>query len=284
MKYNIHSREKKITLVREYMSKGGNKSKFCRERGLNLGTFESWVRKFGNDEAKENKLILVISDMHIPYHHQDSFAFLRALKKKYNFTRIINIGDEVDNHGISFHDSDPDLLSAGDELKASQAACAELQGIFPIMDLVHSNHGSLSYRRGKAGGIPRHFLRDYNDVLLVDDGWQWHDEIILESGLTSIIFRHQFSANVLKAAEQMGMSCVQGHYHSKFVIEYTSSPLALNWGMTVGCLIDPEALAFEYNKLQTKRPIIGVGIIDNGMPRLIPMLLGGDGRWTGVVP
>ena len=26
---------------------------------------------------------MVIGDMHIPYHHKDSMAFLRALKKKY---------------------------------------------------------------------------------------------------------------------------------------------------------------------------------------------------------
>ncbi len=284
MKYTIYTREEKISLVREYMSRGGMKSRFCREKGLNAKSFDNWIKKFGNPDADINNLILVISDMHIPYHHRDAFEFLDGLKDKYDFTRIINIGDEVDNHGISFHDSDPDLLSAGDELKASQDACKELQKIFPEMDLVHSNHGSLSYRRGKAGGIPRHFLRDYNDVLMVGEGWKWHDEIILESGATSIIFRHQFSANVLKAAEQMGMSCVQGHFHSRFEIAYTSSPLALNWGMTVGCLIDADALAFEYNKLQTKRPIVGVGMIENGIPRLLPMLLDANGRWTRVLP
>ena len=56
----------------------------------------------------KDKRILVISDMHMPYHHPDSFAFLKAVKKSFDPTRIINIGDEVDNHGISFHDSDPD--------------------------------------------------------------------------------------------------------------------------------------------------------------------------------
>ena len=111
------------------------------------------------------------------------------------------------------------------------------------------------------------------------DGWQWHNEILLKSGDHKIIFRHQFSANVLKAAEQMGMCTVQGHYHSKFEILYTSSPLALNWGMTVGCLIDSNTLAFEYNKLQTKRPIIGCGFINDGIPSLIPMVLNKSRRW-----
>ena len=209
-------------------------------------------------------------------------AELSKVKNKLKPTRIINIGDEVDNHGISFHDSDPDLMSAGDELIKAQKCCKKLEKLFPEMDLVHSNHGSLSYRRAKAGGIPRHFLKDYNDVLGVGKGWKWYEEITVNINKNqSILFKHQFSANILKSAEQMGCSCVQGHFHSKFEIAYTSSPRSLNWGMTVGCLIDHKALAFEYNKLQVKRPILGVGFIDEGVPRLIPMLLDKNGNWTG---
>lgn len=229
---------------------------------------------------KDNRRILVISDLHIPYQHQDYLKFLSAVKAKYKPTRVINIGDEIDNHAISFHKSDPDLLSAGDELIRAREEIVKLEKLFPNMDLVDSNHGSLAYRRGKADGIPRHFLKGYNEVLEVGDGWKWHDQIILKSGKQQIIFRHQFSANVLKSAEQMGMSCVQGHYHSKFEVSYTSSPLALNWGMTVGCLIDSHALAFEYNKLQVKRPILGVGLINEGIPHLIPMACGKTSRWN----
>lgn len=229
-----------------------------------------------------DKRIMVISDLHIPYHHKDSFKFLAAVKRSFKPTRVINIGDEVDNHGISFHNTDPDLLSPGDELIEAQKYCKKLEKMFPEMDLVHSNHGSLSYRRGKAGGIPRHFLKEYNEVLEVGDGWKWHDEIVVKvTHKQDIIFKHQFSANILKSAEQMGCSCVQGHYHSKFELAYTSSPRCINWGMTVGCLIDTKALAFEYNKLQLKRPILGIGLIEEGQPRLQPMYLDGNGNWTG---
>lgn len=231
-----------------------------------------------------DKRILVISDMHIPYHHPDSFKFLKALKKQFKPTRVVNIGDEIDNHGISFHDSDPDLLSPGDELEQSIYYIQQLEKMFPKMDLVDSNHGSLAYRRAKAGGIPRHFIREYNDVLGVGPGWKWQEELVITvHPRQDILFRHQFNANILKAAEQMGCSCVQGHYHSKFEIAYTSSPRSLNWGMTVGCLIDQKALAFEYNKLQTKRPILGVGVIENGLPKLVPMILNGKGRWVGKI-
>ena len=234
-------------------------------------------------KAKDRR-ILVISDLHIPYHHQDAFAFLRALKKKFKPTRVINIGDEVDNHGISFHDSDPDLMSPGDELLASQYYCSELEKIFPEMDLVDSNHGSLAYRKAKAKGIPLHMMKDYADVLDVGPGWKWHDEIMIKIHKDQdILFRHQFGSDILRAVNLMGCSCVQGHHHSTFDIKYSSNPRSLNWGMTVGCLIDPKSLAFEYNKLQVKRPVLGCGIIIDGVPRLLPMYLNKRGRWIGKV-
>lgn len=234
-------------------------------------------------KAKDRR-ILVISDLHVPYHHPDAFAFLKALKKQFKPTRIINIGDEIDNHGISFHDSDPDLLSPGDELLESIYYIGQLEKIFPEMDLVHSNHGSLSYRRGKAGGIPRHFLKDYADVLEVGPGWQWHEEILVKvHPRQEILFRHQFAADISKDVGRLGCSLVQGHHHSRFEIMYNSSPRSLNWGMTVGCLIDAKSMAFEYNKLQTKRPILGVGVIEDGLPKLVPMILNGRGRWVGKI-
>ena len=77
---------------------------------------------------------MVIGDMHIPYHHKSSMAFLRALKKKYKgFDLVVNIGDELDQHAISMHDSDPDLPSAGDELVLAKKHVKELEKIFPDM-------------------------------------------------------------------------------------------------------------------------------------------------------
>ena len=67
-----------------------------------------------------NKRILVISDMHIPYHHKDSIKFLSEIKKQFKPDRIINIGDSIDFHAISMHDSNPDLPNAGDELNLTR--------------------------------------------------------------------------------------------------------------------------------------------------------------------
>jgi hypothetical protein len=88
-------------------------------------------------------------------------------------------------------------------------------------------------------------------------------------------------ADVHKLAQSMGMSCVQGHYHSSYSIKYYGNSLGLYYGLQVGCLIDKDSLAFRYNKTQRSRPIIGCAIILNGLPKLLPMVLNKSGKWIG---
>ena len=80
-----------------------------------------------------NRKILVISDMHVPYHHKDSIEFLKEIKKEFKPDYIINIGDLLDFHAISMHTHDPDLYSAGYELREARKYVKELESIFPNM-------------------------------------------------------------------------------------------------------------------------------------------------------
>ena len=151
----------------------------------------------------KNKCILIISDTHCPYHHPDLIPFLKTIKKKYKPDRVIHIGDEVDSHAISFHDSDPDLYSAGDEHKQSLPTIHAMEKLFPVMDLMDSNHGSLVYRRQKASGLPRAAMKSYNEFLEVGPGWKWHDDLLITmSNGQQVYFCHGKSKNVLKVAQQ----------------------------------------------------------------------------------
>lgn len=231
----------------------------------------------------DNSRILVIPDLHFPHCHVDALDFLHKLKVKLQPTRIICLGDELDYGAMSFHDSDPDLDSSGRELLLGLGYIDTLHELFPKMQLLHSNHGSMAYRRAKHAGMPRHLLKSYNDVLGVPaNDWSWHAEIILTlpSG-TRCKFVHGISSNILAASQSIGMSLVQGHHHSLFELRYWSAGNGLHFGITSGCLIDDHSLAFSYNKLQIKRPLIGVTFIENSMPMLIPMALDENNRWTG---
>jgi len=132
--------------------------------------------------------ILTISDLHIPAHHPQAFDFLSELKKVVKPEIVVNGGDELDKHALSMHDSDPDLPSAGDELRISKKYIWELKKIFPKMILLHSNHSSLIYRRALKHGMPKAYLRSYNEFLEVDSQWKWVDDLNLKLSDGSVCY------------------------------------------------------------------------------------------------
>lgn len=229
-----------------------------------------------------NKRILVISDLHCPYNHKDTVKFLAAIKKKYKPTRVILSGDEVDMQGISFHDHDPDLDSIGKELDTAIEALKPIYKLFPVAEVLESNHGSLVIRRALAHGLSRKFFRSPGEVLEAPKGWSWHFDIqtTLPNGMPCY-FHHSKGANVKKNSQAMGSSFIQGHHHESFEIQYWGNPNALLFGMTVGCLVDTKSLAMAYNKNNLKRPVIGCAVVIDSIPQLIPMVLNKHGRWIG---
>lgn len=235
----------------------------------------------------DNSRILAIPDQHSPYHHKDTIAFLHDLATMVNPTRIINLGDETDGHGLSMHDSDPNLDSAGMELAKARIFLAELAALFPVMDICHSNHGSLIYRRAMKFGIPVDYIKSYRDTLFPDgggDGWEWKDKIKIRLPNNELLIaQHQSSGDTIANAAHERASIIEGHEHSKFEIEYRSSSTALYWTAISGCLIDRESLAYAYGKLYPKKPIIGATVILDSQPVLVPMPQDADGRYTGKI-
>ena len=242
------------------------------------------------------KSILVISDLHAPYNHRDALLFLSKIKDKFKPDLIINVGDELDNHAISFHDTDPDLMSAGAELKQARAFLHKLNELFPEMYIANSNHTSLNYRRSKKYGMSKELILPYRDLIFGERkndsvirpnnrgaGWHWADSFIVRASDGSYFkVKHGDGSLNDNTAEINAnrISVVRGHYHSNFDITYSASEFDLLWCMTTGWLGDDDSLAFAYNKKQAKRPINGCGVILNGKPRLIPMNLH-KGRWIG---
>ena len=226
-----------------------------------------------------NKRILVISDMHLPYQHKDAIKFLAEIKKEFKPDRVINIGDLLDFHAISMHTHDPDLASAGHELTVARKYVKELESIYPQVTEVDSNHSSLVYRRAIKYGMSREFLREYGEFLGTKK-WKWVDDLTLTmSNGQRCFFTHGRSADVLKVSQTMGMSAVQGHYHTKFVVSYWANPDNLFFAMNVGCLINQKSLSMNYAKNFRTRFILGCGIILDGIPRLLPMVLNDKGDW-----
>jgi hypothetical protein len=234
--------------------------------------------------VERNKRILIIPDTHFPYQHPDAIDFLQSLKELVRPTRTIHLGDETDCHAISFHQSDPDLWSPGHELEKAIEYLKPLYRLFSDLDLMESNHGSLVYRRALASGMPLNTIKSYNEILKAPKGWQWHEHLILKlPNDNNVMFFHGKSSNPLSISKALGMSTVNGHYHTQFSIQKWSTPVATNFAMVCGSLINPKSKAFAYDKNNIFRPILGAGLIIDSQPKLILMELKGDCRWSGKI-
>ena len=66
--------------------------------------------------TKDEKRILVIGDLHEPFCLDAYLKHCKETYQNYNCTQVVFIGDVIDNHYSSYHDTDPDGLGGGDEL------------------------------------------------------------------------------------------------------------------------------------------------------------------------
>jgi len=231
-----------------------------------------------------NKRIFCISDLHSPYQHRDALAFIKACKKKYKPTRWVCMGDEIDGSSFSFHSPDPDLDAPTKELDQAKIFLHKLQEIVPDMMFLHSNHGSLLYRRRKQHMLPEQMIKDYADVLEVDKRrWTWHPHILIKSKWGSFYFIHNLNKDCVKSAQALGYDgYVQSHFHSVYTSTYFSTPESLKWACTIGSMIDKDSMAFAYSRNGSlARPVLGCMLINKGIPHLIPMRLLKGGRWDG---
>lgn len=237
------------------------------------------------DQGDDPSRILVFGDTHAPYHHQDAIEFLKEVDNHYVPTMVIHTGDEVDNHALSFHDSDPNLDSAGMELEKAREWIQELERYFPLMRLLESNHGSLVYRKAKAHGIPVAYIKTYREVLFNNgggQGWSWHRRVRIENEwCRDMQFQHIGNGDLMQLAAMENACLTVGHMHSKFGIGYTSSEVDTYWSLYTGWLGDTESMAIAYARDTPKKQVLGCGMIIEGIPHTIPMRVDRHNRWTG---
>ena len=223
--------------------------------------------------------------MHMPYAHPDTWAFLRAIKRKYRPDLVICLGDEIDGHALSFHESDPDLDSAGPELERAIRLLEPIYKLFPKVSVLESNHGSLVYRKAKSAGIPRRALKTYRDTLCAPRGWVWSFDLRVRMSNGQWLYcHHGKTAKAGALSQRESVSSVQGHYHSSFHCTYWRNSQGLYFDIHGGCLVDHDSLAFAYGKNTMAKGIVGAWMILDGQPKPIPMLQTQRGRWTKELP
>lgn len=232
-------------------------------------------------QSDAGQAVLAIPDLHAPFQHPDALEFLAEAKKRLKPTRVVCLGDEIDQHALSQYDPDPDGYSAGHELLKALDFMRELYKLFPNVRVCTSNHAVRPYKRAYRAGIPKAYLKDYQDFMECPKDWHWQDRWEIDG----VVYMHGEGANGKGAAEKWGMMnmkpTVIGHIHSHAGIGFFRNTEKQIWWMNCGWLGDEHAYAMTYAKHNPHKQICGVGLVDNGNPLYFPMRLDSHGRWTG---
>ena len=229
----------------------------------------------------KNKAVLLIGDSHLPYEHIDYLDFCQYVSNYFSCKLHIHMGDFEDHHAISFHDSESELLSAGDELISVIEKAHYWYKAFPKLKIIDSNHGSLVYRRLKKAGIPIAHIRPLKEIYETPR-WTWYGDLMLSTKQGDVYLTHGKTSVYNKLAREIGCSAAQGHFHGKLEITWANSVFHERFDMFVGCGIDIKSLAFAYGKNNIPQPMLGCGVIDDeGNPHIVRMRLNKKGRWIG---
>lgn len=215
--------------------------------------------------------ILVMPDLQIPFHHPRALRFLCEVRDKYKPDEVVNVGDEVDNCALSRYPKDPNGESAGTELKAARRTLARYYVEFPVVKLCESNHRQRLYKRAYEAGIPTEYIADVHEYLQSPAGWQWADQWIIDG----IVFEHGDRANSSlsggdKLVDANHASTVYGHHSGRAGVSYRKVAGKMLFSMNVGCLVDETGYGMNYLKMARSKPVLGCGIIVDGVPQFLP--------------
>ncbi len=212
------------------------------------------------------KNILCVGDLHLPFTLRGYLEFCQSISYKYSCDKVIFMGDIIDSHYSSFHATDPDGLSAGDELEFCIKEIDRWKKVFSEADVVTGNHDLIILRKAYANGLSKRWIKDFNQVLGVD--WVFKPSFIYNNTL----FRHGIGQKSAPKAGSEFMNVVQGHHHTSAYIEYRVGMGSKVFGMQVPCGVDRETYAMAYAQ-EFPKPAIGCSVIlDYGKTPIVEMM------------
>jgi hypothetical protein len=198
----------------------------------------------------------------------------------FGVSRVVHIGDEVDNHALSYHEKDPDGNVGGREAELAQAGMNKWYKEFHNVNVCVGNHSALPFRKAYTHGIPKRFMKAYEDIWEAPKGWKWE----LDWEFDGVLYTHGLGASgqngAIKKAKENRQSTVIGHIHSFGGVNYSACDRDMIFALNVGCGIDITSYSMTYARPFSQRPTLGAGIVIDGKIGLfIPMDLGSKLKW-----
>jgi len=208
--------------------------------------------------TKDERRILVIGDLHEPFCLDNYLDFCKDIYAKYNCNQTLFIGDVIDQHFSSFHETDPDGLGAGQELDYAIERLARWYKAFPKADVTIGNHDRIAYRKAFSGGIPKRWLKPFEEVLETPN-WNYVESIEYDD----VLYEHGEGGQAFTKAKNNMCSSVCGHTHTEAYVRWLVGKKFRIFAMQVGCGVDWESYATAYAR-NFKKQAIGCGVVING--------------------
>jgi len=212
---------------------------------------------FKNLTKKESR-ILVIGDLHEPFCFDGFLEFCKETYDTYNCNQVIFIGDVIDNHYSSYHETDADGMGGGDELDLAIKKLKKWYKVFTKADVVIGNHDRLIMRKAQTSAIPARWIKAYKDVLEVPK-WNFLDRVVYDG----VQYIHGEGGKAHIKCKSDMMSTVQGHLHTECGVQWFVGQHFKIFGMQTGCGIDHDSYAMAYAK-RGKKPAVGCGVVIGG--------------------
>ena len=209
--------------------------------------------------SQQSRNILVIGDLHEPFCLDGYLEFCIEQYEKWNCNQVIFIGDVIDAHGFSYHEHDPDGLSAGNELKLAIKKIRKWYNTFPEADVCIGNHDRMASRKSMTGGIPKAWIKGYNEVLGTPK-WNWVESVIYDE----VLYEHGEGGQALTKAKNNMLSSVCGHTHTSCYTQWLVGKKFRVFATQVGCGVDAKSYAAAYAKNFKKQAIGCAVVLENG--------------------
>jgi len=216
------------------------------------------VKKAYKNLTKEENRILVIGDIHEPFTLKGYLKHCKEVYAKHNCNKVVFIGDVIDNHYSSYHETDADGMGGLDELEIAIKGLSRWYKEFPNADITIGNHDRIIMRKAQTSNIPSKWIKQYKEVLETP-GWNFIDRVVYDN----VQYVHGEGGTAHTKCRADMMSTVQGHLHTQCYTQWFVGQNFKVFGMQVGCGIDNDAYAMGYAK-RGKKPAIGCGVVIGG--------------------
>lgn len=222
------------------------------------GLFPVDVFKENIKKTKSGKNVLIIGDLHEPFCLDGYLEHCKETYNKYACNEVVFIGDVIDLHASSYHETNPDGYSAGEELRLAIQNIGNWYKAFPKATVIIGNHDRLIMRKAQTAGLSKMWIKDYAEVLGTP-GWTFTDSIEIDN----VLYIHGEGGTARARIRRDLQSIVQGHLHSQAYIDWCVGAKFKIFGMQVGCGVDHRSYAMAYGK-EGPKPAIACGVVLQG--------------------